>query len=54
VLAQADRLQFRNRHCPLCQGAAAKQWFAEREAELQPVPLCSVAIYVLVGAKSQD
>ena len=24
----------RNRHCPKCQGAAAKQWLAEREAEL--------------------
>ena len=29
----------RNRHCPKCQGAAAKQWLAEREAELLPVPL---------------
>ena len=28
----------RNRHCPKCQGAAAKQWLAEREAELFPVP----------------
>ena len=28
----------RNRHCPKCQGAAAKQWLAEREAELLPVP----------------
>ena len=27
----------RNRHCPKCQGAAAKQWLAEREAELLPV-----------------
>ena len=27
----------RNRHCPKCQGAAAKQWFAEREADLLPV-----------------
>ena len=26
----------RNRHCPKCQGAAAKQWLAEREAELLP------------------
>src|SRR5207249_10545567 len=23
----------RNRHCPKCQGTAAKQWLAEREAE---------------------
>jgi Putative transposase/Transposase zinc-binding domain len=28
----------RNRHCPKCQGAAAKEWLAEREAELSPVP----------------
>src|SRR5512146_2336081 len=28
----------RNRHCPKWQGAAAKQWLAEREAELLPVP----------------
>jgi Transposase zinc-binding domain/Putative transposase len=27
----------RNRHCPKCQGAAAQQWLAEREAELLPV-----------------
>src|SRR3989441_8552981 len=24
----------RNRHCPKCQGAAAREWLAEREAEL--------------------
>ena len=28
----------RNRHCPKCQGATAKEWLAEREAELLPVP----------------
>ena len=28
----------RNRHCPKCQGAAAKDWLADREAELLPVP----------------
>jgi Putative transposase/Transposase zinc-binding domain len=28
----------RNRHCPKCQGAAAKEWLAERKAELLPVP----------------
>ena len=28
----------RNRHCPKCQGAAAKDWLVEREAELLPVP----------------
>jgi hypothetical protein len=27
-----------NRHCPKCQGAAARDWPAEREAELLPVP----------------
>jgi len=27
----------RNRHCPKCQGAAARDWLAEREAELLPV-----------------
>jgi putative transposase/transposase-like zinc-binding protein len=28
----------RNRHCPKCQGAAAQEWLAEREAELLPLP----------------
>ena len=28
----------RNRHCPKCQGAAARQWLTAREAELLPVP----------------
>jgi hypothetical protein len=27
----------RNRHCPKCQGAAAREWLAEREADLLPV-----------------
>jgi len=27
----------RNRHCPKCQGGAAREWLAEREAELLPV-----------------
>ena len=36
----------RNRHCPKCQGAAAKQWLAEREAELLPVPYFHV-VYTL-------
>ncbi len=27
----------RNRHCPKCQGAAARDWLAKREAELLPV-----------------
>jgi putative transposase/transposase-like zinc-binding protein len=28
----------RNRHCPKCQAMAAKEWLADREAELLPVP----------------
>ncbi len=28
----------RNRHCPKCQGAAAREWLAAREAELLPAP----------------
>lgn len=28
----------RNRHCPKCQGAAARVWLADREADLLPVP----------------
>jgi hypothetical protein len=27
----------RNRHCPKCQGAAARAWLAEREADLLPI-----------------
>jgi hypothetical protein len=27
-----------NRHCPKCQAVAARQWLAERQAELLPVP----------------
>jgi hypothetical protein len=38
----------RNRHCPKCQGAAAKQWLAEREAELLPVPYFHV-VFTLSG-----
>jgi hypothetical protein len=28
----------RNRHCPKCQGAAAREWMEERQSELLPVP----------------
>ncbi len=28
----------RNRHCPKCQAAAARQWLEDREAELLPIP----------------
>jgi hypothetical protein len=41
----------RNRHCPKCQGAAAKQWLAEREAELLPVPYYHV-VFTLPAAIS--
>jgi uncharacterized paraquat-inducible protein A len=34
----------RNRHCPKCQGAAARKWLAEREAELLPA---SYFLYVI-------
>jgi len=36
----------RNRHCPKCQGAAARRWLAEREAELLPVEYFHV-VYTL-------
>ena len=36
----------RNRHCPKCQGATAREWLAEREAELLPVPYFHV-VYTL-------
>ena len=36
----------RNRHCPKCQGAAAREWLAERQAELLPVPYFHV-VYTL-------
>jgi len=39
----------RNRHCPKCQGAAAKQWLADREADLLPVPYYHV-VFTLPAA----
>ena len=39
----------RNRHCPKCQSAAAKQWLADREAELLPVPYYHV-VFTLPAA----
>ena len=39
----------RNRHCPKCQGAAARQWLAERDAELLPVPYYHV-VFTLPAA----
>jgi predicted Zn-ribbon and HTH transcriptional regulator len=39
----------RNRHCPKCQSAAAKQWLADREADLLPVPYYHV-VFTLPAA----
>src|SRR6267378_1920380 len=39
----------RNRHCPKCQGTAAKEWFAAREADLLPVPYFH-AVFALPAA----
>ena len=38
-----------NRHCPKCQGAAAREWMADREAELLPVPYFHV-VFTLPAA----
>jgi hypothetical protein len=39
----------RNRHCPKCQGAAAKAWLAARQAELLPLPYYHV-VFTLPAA----
>jgi hypothetical protein len=39
----------RNRHCPKCQSAAAREWMAAREAELLPVPYFHV-VFTLPSA----
>ena len=39
----------RNRHCPKCQGEAAKEWLAAREADLLPVPYYHV-VFTLPAA----
>jgi len=39
----------RNRHCPKCQGAAARDWMEAREAELLPVPYFHV-VFTLPAA----
>jgi hypothetical protein len=39
----------RNRHCPKCQGAAAREWMAAREAELLPIPYFHV-VFTLPAA----
>jgi hypothetical protein len=36
----------RNRHCPKCQAAAARQWLEDREADLLPVPYYHVVFTV--------
>jgi hypothetical protein len=36
----------RNRHCPKCQGAAARDWLAARQDELLPVPYYHVVFTV--------
>jgi Putative transposase/Transposase zinc-binding domain len=36
----------RDRHCPKCQAAASREWLADREAELLPVPYFHV-VYTL-------
>src|SRR3984885_414238 len=42
----------RNRHCPKCQGAAAKEWLAAREADLLPVPYYHV-VFTLPAASAE-
>src|ERR1700675_4431423 len=39
----------RDRHCPKCQAVAAKEWLAERGAELLPVPYYHV-VFTLPAA----
>ena len=39
----------RNRHCPKCQGAAAREWMEQRQAELLPVPYFHV-VFTLPAA----
>ena len=39
----------RNRHCPKCQGAQAREWMKAREAELLPVPYFHV-VFTLPAA----
>ena len=39
----------RDRHCPKCQAVAAKEWLADREADLLPVPYYHV-VFTLPAA----
>ena len=41
----------RNRHCPKCQGAAARKWLAAREAELLPVGYFHVVYTLPAGLR---
>jgi hypothetical protein len=43
----------RDRHCPKCQAAASREWLAEREAELLPVPYFHV-VYTLALNRTHD
>ncbi len=43
----------RNRHCPKCQGAAAKDWLAARQAELLPVAYYPV-VFTPPALRGQD
>jgi excisionase family DNA binding protein len=43
----------RNRHCPRCQGAAARTWLAAREADLLPVGYFHV-VFTLPKPRSFD
>ena len=38
----------RNRHCPKCQGTAAREWLADRKAELLPAPYFHL-VYTMPG-----
>jgi hypothetical protein len=33
----------RNRHCPKCQGRAARRWLEDRQADLLPAPISAIA-----------
>ena len=50
--AQISYNSCRNRHCPKCQGATAKDWLAAREADLLPVPYYH-AVFTLPAADRQ-
>src|SRR6202171_5790029 len=47
--SQISYTSCRNRHCPKCQGAAAKDWLAAREADLLAVPYYHV-VFTLPAA----